>query len=97
VEHDGVLRAADLLKALASSNRLRIVLAIEAREHACVHELVDELALPQPLVSQHLRVLRQANVIAGERHGREIRYRIADIHVVHIVHDTLTHASEGSA
>jgi DNA-binding transcriptional ArsR family regulator len=38
----------------------------------CVHELVAALSLPQPLVSQHLRVLKAAGVVAGRRSGREV-------------------------
>ena len=40
--------------------------------------LVEELELPQPLVSQHLAVLRQAGVVAREREGARQVYRLAD-------------------
>jgi DNA-binding transcriptional ArsR family regulator len=60
----------------------------------CVHELVDALGVSQPLVSQHLRVLRAAGVVRGERLGREIRYTLADEHVAHIVADAVSHARE---
>src|SRR6202165_3477284 len=61
--------AGDLLRALAAPVRIAIVL--ELRESArCVHELVDALAVPQPLVSQHLRILKAAGVVDGERAGR---------------------------
>jgi ArsR family transcriptional regulator len=56
--------AGDLLRALAAPVRIAIVLQL--RESArCVHELVDALAVPQPLVSQHLRILKAAGVVAG--------------------------------
>ena len=50
--------------------------------------------LSQPLVSQHLRVLRAAGLVAVERAGRGAVYRIADRHVAHVVEDALTHARE---
>ncbi len=59
-----------------------------------MHELVDVLGLAQPLVSQHLRVLRGARLITGRREGREIRYSLVDDHVAHIVTDAITHAKE---
>lgn len=90
----GVVQAAELLKALASPVRLAVVLELERHGTRCVHELVDELAVTQPLLSQHLRVLRQARLITGERAGREIRYSIADEHVIHIVRDAVRHAEE---
>ena len=85
--------AGDLLRALAAPVRIAIVLQL--RESArCVHELVDALAVPQPLVSQHLRILKSAGVVAGERSGREVLYRLADHHLAHIVVDAVAHAGE---
>ena len=76
--------AGDLLRALAAP--VRIALVLQLRESArCVHELVDALGVPQPLVSQHLRILKAAGVVAGERSGREVLYRLVDHHLAHIV------------
>jgi ArsR family transcriptional regulator, zinc-responsive transcriptional repressor len=87
--------AGDLLRALAAPVRIAIVLQL--RESArCVHELVDALAVPQPLVSQHLRILKSAGVVAGERSGREVMYRLVDHHLADIVVAAITHAAEGS-
>ena len=84
---------AALLKALASPLRLAIVLELQ-HEARCVHELVDALGASQPLVSQHLKTLRDAGLIAGTRRGREIEYRLADEHVLHVVQDAIAHALE---
>jgi ArsR family transcriptional regulator len=86
--------AAELLKAFAHPLRLAIVLQVREGER-CVHELVDSLDATQPLVSQHLKVLRDAGVLTGRRRGREMAYTIADEHIVHIAIDAITHASEG--
>jgi len=59
-------------------------------------ELVDALAVPQPLVSQHLRILKSAGVVAGERTGREVMYRLVDHHLAEIVVAAVTHSAEGS-
>ncbi len=87
-------RTARLLKSLAHPARVAIVRRL-AEEPRCVHELVGELGLDQPLVSQHLRVLRSAGVLSGERHGREIVYSLVDHHVAHIVADAVVHSAEG--
>ena len=86
----------ELFACLASPVRVRVIEHLVPGE-ACVHELVDALGLPQPLVSQHLRVLRAAHLVTRTRRGREMAYRIADEHVAHIVADALTHARERSA
>jgi ArsR family transcriptional regulator len=85
--------AAHLLKALGNPHRVGIVETLGDGPR-CVHELVDELGLDQPLVSQHLRVLRSAHLLRTERRGREVVYSLADDHVAHIVGDAITHAQE---
>ena len=61
----------------------------------CVHNLVDALGVTQPLISQHLRVLKAAGVVQGERKGREVVYSLVDDHLAHIVVDAVEHAEEG--
>ncbi|WP_372444765.1 ArsR/SmtB family transcription factor [Crossiella equi] len=86
--------AGDLLRALAAPVRIAIVLQLRESER-CVHELVDALGVAQPLISQHLRVLKSAGVVRGERHGREVVYRLVDEHLSHIVVDAVAHVEEG--
>ena len=86
----------DLLRALAAPLRIAIVLQLRESQR-CVHELVDALDVPQPLVSQHLRILKSAGVVAGERSGREVMYRLVDHHLAEIVIAAVTHASEDVA
>lgn len=87
--------AAELLKAFAHPLRLAIVLEVRSCER-CVHDLVGTLDAGQPLVSQHLKILRQAGVLTGRRRGREIAYSVADDHVIHIALDAIEHAKERS-
>ena len=47
----------------------------------CVHDLVHALGVTQPLISQHLRVLKSAGVVHGERQGREVVYSLVDDHL----------------
>lgn len=89
-----VLRTSSvLLRALSAPVRIAIVVLLRESSR-CVHELVGSLGLPQPLVSQHLRVLKAAGVVAGDRVGREVRYRLVDRHVADIVGAAVTHAAE---
>lgn len=89
----GYDEAGELLRALAAPLRIAIVTELGDGPR-CVHELVDALGAPQPLVSQHLRVLRGAGVVRGQRRGREIAYSLTDEHIAHIVADAVTHARE---
>ncbi|HEY5853620.1 MAG TPA: metalloregulator ArsR/SmtB family transcription factor [Aldersonia sp.] len=86
--------AGELLRALAAPVRIAIVL--ELLESArCVHELVEALRVTQPLISQHLRVLKAAGVVRGERSGREVLYELVDDHLARIVVDAVEHVQEG--
>jgi DNA-binding transcriptional ArsR family regulator len=89
----GYEAAGELLRALAAPLRIGIVTELAAGPR-CVHELVDTLQAPQPLVSQHLRVLRGAGIVQGLRRGREITYSLTDEHVAHIVADAVSHSRE---
>src|ERR1700747_1641023 len=82
--------AGDLLRALAAPVRIAIVLQLMDSQR-CVHELVEALQVPQPLVSQHLRVLKAAGVVAGERSGRAVLYRLVDPHLGDIVRGARAH------
>ena len=85
--------AGELLRALAAPVRIAVVLQLRSSPR-CVHELVDVLGVTQPLISQHLRVLKSAGVVRGERRGREVVYRLVDDHLAHIVVDAVEHAEE---
>lgn len=60
-----------LFQALADPLRIRIVrlLAVTGSQ-TCLCELVDSLQEPQYALSKHLKVLRQAGVLAAEKDGR---------------------------
>ena len=95
---DRLAGAVDLLKALASATRLATVVEL-GEGPRCVHELQTSLeaagrAVSQPLLSQHLKVLRDAGLVTTTRRGTEITYQLADAHVGHIVNDAIRHSQE---
>jgi len=93
-EHKRFAAAGELLRALSAPMRIAIVSELAGGGVRCVHQLVDALDAPQPLVSQHLRVLRLAGVVHSSRRGRETEYSLSDDHIAHIVADAVTHANE---
>jgi ArsR family transcriptional regulator, arsenate/arsenite/antimonite-responsive transcriptional repressor len=64
-----------LLKALADPTRLRLV-ALLAAGSRCACELQNELDVPPPLLSHHLKALRGAGLVQGTRRGRWVDYRL---------------------
>ncbi|WP_291314155.1 ArsR/SmtB family transcription factor [Corynebacterium sp. UBA2622] len=77
-------RAAHVASALDSPLRLRILLLLSSGEHV-VHQLVTKLDKSQPLISQHLRVLKRAGLVTCSRRGREVRYSIARPEVLDVI------------
>lgn len=74
-----------LLKAMAHPCRLRLLLALAGGRVCDVTTLIYLSGLPQPYVSQQLRILRKAGLVVGERHGPRICYRLADSEVVGVL------------
>ena len=60
----------------ARSPRLLSLIGAHADGEACVCELVDAFELSQPTISHHLKVLREAGLIASERRGTWVYYRV---------------------
>lgn len=67
--------AAELFGVLATPLRLRILNAI-CREEKSVGDIMQAVASTQPNVSQHLKVLYQAGIVARRRVGNQILYRV---------------------
>ena len=62
-------------KALGDATRLRI-LAVLSGGTRCVCEIQEVVDVPGNLLSHHLKVLREAGLIEGERRGRWIDYSL---------------------
>ncbi|MGK8506268.1 ArsR/SmtB family transcription factor [Nocardia asiatica] len=69
---------AGVFKALSDPMRLRLLSAIAARagREACVCDLSEGIDLTQPTISHHLKVLREAGLLASERRASWVYYRV---------------------
>ncbi len=92
---EAVSKAAELFKALGSPVRLAILWKLSERP-STVNELAELLDVSQPLMSQHLRVLRQHQLVNSTVNGQYHTYQLADEHVSHIVGDAIEHTRERS-
>lgn len=81
---------ATTLQALATPSRLLILDRLR-RGPATVSELVDEIGMEQPAVSQQLRVLRNLGLVTGNREGRSIVYELYDDHVSALLDQAIYH------
>lgn len=82
-----------MFKALSATSRLLILSAL-AHEPSSGSALTEATKLSQPLVSQHLRLLRGINLVTATRSGRETIYSMTDDHVARVIQDAIAHSQE---
>ncbi|MCH4250268.1 MAG: metalloregulator ArsR/SmtB family transcription factor [Microbacteriaceae bacterium] len=83
---------AALLKGLASPLRLRILAALRTGPHT-VSELQQLTGAGQAALSNNLRVMRNLELVAGERDGRFVTYRLFDHHIASVFDGAIEHLS----
>jgi ArsR family transcriptional regulator, arsenate/arsenite/antimonite-responsive transcriptional repressor len=66
---------APMFKALGEPVRLRLLSMIASSPEGCVCDLADGFDLTGPTISYHLRILREAGLVAHERRGTWVYYR----------------------
>ena len=57
-----------MLRALGEPTRLKIYRALLERKH-CVRSLSKKLGISEPAVSQHMKVMKEAGLVYGEKYG----------------------------
>ncbi len=62
-------------KALSDETRQRILKILQSEGERCVSDLVDLFNVSQPTISHHLNFLKQANLVASRREGKQVYYR----------------------
>lgn len=87
---------AETFRLLGDPTRLRILLFCLNLPRA-VGDIADSLGLSQTLVSHHLRLLRGARMVRGERQARQVFYEVADAHVRDMLVDMVSHVGEDHA
>jgi len=68
---------ADFFRALAHPIRIRILEILSVGDRS-VQEIKDALQVEQPLVSQHLAVLRGKNIVVARKVGTTVQYAVQD-------------------
>jgi DNA-binding transcriptional ArsR family regulator len=90
---DHATALADLFRLLGDPTRLKIVVAC-LRTPLAVSDIAERLDLSVSLVSHHLRLLKGARLVRGERQGKQVYYEADDAHVRRMVEDMAVHIAE---
>jgi len=68
-------RLARIFKVLSVGTRVRMIELLKHRS-LCVNALAQALAITPAAVSQHLRVLRDAELVTADKRGYFVHYRV---------------------
>jgi ArsR family transcriptional regulator len=74
----------EVFKALADPTRLKILECIEKGEK-CICEIIPFTGKSQPNVSQHLKVMKHANIIKERKDGTRIMIKVSDNKIFKII------------
>ncbi|MDI6881899.1 MAG: metalloregulator ArsR/SmtB family transcription factor [Methanothermobacter sp.] len=81
---------ASIIKALADPTRLKIVYLLQHGER-CVCEIIEALEKPQPTISHHLAILKNAGILKWRKEGVWVHYRLADEKIPKLIEKLLLH------
>ena len=84
-QKDLIIESASLLKSIGHPIRVQIIIALSRNTSMTVTELASHLSIQQPIISLHLGVLRNKNVICAKREGKKSVYSIQDKSVKQII------------
>ena len=82
-------RMLSFLKTVSDENRLKIICLLKEGSK-CVCEIVDFLNLPQNLVSHHLRILREQEMVLTKKQGLKITYSLNNKKLKDIINFLIT-------
>jgi len=82
-------RLVQLGKILSDSNRVKILALLDREKELCVCELCDTLELSQPLVSRHLKQMREANILHAEKSGKWMSYSLQENKTLHFLLESI--------
>ncbi|OGO28207.1 MAG: hypothetical protein A2136_06850 [Chloroflexi bacterium RBG_16_54_11] len=77
LEHEVNQLHAEICAGLADPKRILILYSLHEKPRS-VNELVELLDLSQPMVSRHLKVLRERGMVVTNRTGATVEYSLSD-------------------
>ncbi|MBN2211158.1 MAG: helix-turn-helix transcriptional regulator [Sedimentisphaerales bacterium] len=87
---------ADVLKAVAHPVRLQIVAYLDEVGRACVGDIMAAVGGKAAITSQQLNMMRDKNVLAREREGSKVYYRIDNPNVIKLLECVYNQCAAGS-
>ncbi len=64
----------NVFKALSDPNRRKILQLLKNHDNLTVGDIAKEFSIAQPSVSEHLKLLKHANLVYSEKKGQYVHY-----------------------
>ena len=82
-----------LLKCICDETSFNILKLLQKNKELCVNDFVSDLKKDQPLISHHLKALKQCGIIRSRENGKMTMYSIANMEISRLIND-ITKASK---
>ena len=89
-----LLQLANVLALAGNDARLKILYLLEEEKELCPCDLSDMLGMSIPAISQHLRKLKDGNIVATRKSGQTIFYSLTAVHIK-ILQPFFTYVNQG--
>jgi len=66
----------EIFKAIGDNTRFKILRLLSQKGQLCVNALTHHLKIAQPTVSQHLKVLKNAEIVKAKKLGNHVHYSL---------------------
>ena len=66
------------MRTAGDESRLEILCVIFNRRNVCVSDIAEELGMSVAIVSHHLQVMAQENLVSPMREGKRVCYQLPD-------------------
>lgn len=90
------MKSIELLKCVCEETRFSMLEILQKNKEMSVNDLAAKLKRDQPLVSHHLKALKQCNIVKSRENGKMIMYSVANKDIANLIND-ITKASEKMA
>lgn len=71
------MKGSILLKCICDETRFDMLELLQKKKELCVNDFVTHLKKDQPLISHHLKTLKQCGIVSSKEDGKKTLYRIS--------------------
>ena len=82
-----------LLKCICDETRFEILELLQKDNELCVNDFVEKLKKDQPLISHHLKTLKQCGIVKSREEGKKAMYSISNLQLSTLI-STVTKTSK---